>query len=220
MIELVVARYAEDLAWLRNIPPPIRATVYDKNPDAPHPNAIGLPNVGREAHSYLHHICERYESLAPLTVFCQGKPFDHAFDFRKTLRELVQNPDSTPDFRWLGHIIDTDSSDGALFKTWSKNPDGGGLDIAAFHRALFGSQGPGEYQFYLGGQFVARREGIRRRPLDFWRRALQISMEFPDAAHCYERTWDRVFGVVGVDVALLDGQKTRYLKPVRKLAPP
>ncbi|RYZ90483.1 MAG: DUF3431 domain-containing protein, partial [Proteobacteria bacterium] len=67
MIELVVARYLEDLAWLRNIPPQIRATVYDKNADSPHPGALQLPNIGREAHTYLHHIVTRYDELAPIT---------------------------------------------------------------------------------------------------------------------------------------------------------
>ncbi len=207
-LELVVARYLEDLAWLRNIPPQIRATVYDKSPSG------NLENVGREAHTYLHHICARYDDLAPVTVFCQGKPFDHCFDFRKTLRELVLQRDFEG-FRWLGHVIDTDSSDGALFKIWSKNPGGEGIDIAGFHRKLFGFDGPEEYVFTLGGQFVASRALILGRPLDFYRRALQISAEFPEAAHCFERSWDRVFGVVGVDLAAMNGAKTRYLKPVR-----
>jgi hypothetical protein len=209
-LELVVARYLEDLAWIRNIPPQIRATIYDKSPSG------NLSNVGREAHTYLHYICTRYDDLAPVSVFCQGKPFDHCFDFRKTLREIVQTG-FDGDFRWLGHVIDTDSSDGALFKTWSKNPGGEGIDIAGFHRELFGIEGPNEYVFTLGGQFIASRELIRRRPLDFYRRALQISTDFPEAAHCFERTWDRIFGVTGVDLAAMNGAKTRYLKPVRRL---
>lgn len=212
-IELVVARYLEDLSWLRNIPPQIRATVYDKS------SSGNLENIGREAHTYLHHIVTRYDDLAPLTVFCQGKPFDHAFDFRKTLRELVQNPHV--EFRWLGHIIDTDDSRGrTLFVPWSKNDDGHELDIAGFHRVLFGFEGPPEYVFQLGAQFIASREVIRGRSRQFYERALQISVEFPDAAHCFERTWDRVFGVVGVDLGWLGARKTVYLKPVRRLTPP
>lgn len=217
-IELVVARYAEDLGWLRNIPPQIRATVYDKNPDHPYPGARRLPNVGREAHTYLHHIVTRYETLAPITVFCQGKPFDHAFDFRKTLRELARDPQQIKDFRWLGHVIDTDDPRGLrLFVPWSKNDDKHELDIAGFHRALFDEEGPGEYIFQLGAQFIATSHLIRSRPREFYQRALQVSINFPDAAHCFERTWDKVFGVAGVDLDWLDGRKTVYLKPIRRL---
>ena len=216
-IELVVARYLEDLSWLRNIPPQISPRVYDKSPTG------NLPNVGREAHTYLHHICENYGNLADLTIFAQGKPFDHAFDFHKTLRALAATPDGVaaseaPAFRWLGHIIDTDDENGArLFATWSKNNGDERLDMNGFHRALFGSDGPATYTFRLGAQFIASRALIRARSLDFWRRALQISLDFPDAAHCYERSWDRVFGVEGVDKTWLGGRETVYLKPIKRL---
>ena len=217
-LELVVAHFAEDLAWLRNIPPQIRVTVYDKSLAHRHPGARLLPNVGREAHTYLHHILARYDTLAPLTIFCQGKPFDHVFDFRKTLREWVQKPDPIEDFQWLGHIIDTDDARGRrLFVPWSKNHDGHELDIAAFHRALFGHDGPEAYVFRLGAHFAATPKCIQRRPREFYQRALQLSVEFPDAAHCFERSWDRVFGVTGIDLKWLAGRQTVYLKPIRRL---
>ncbi len=211
-IELVVARYHEDLAWLRNIPPQVRAHVYDKSLDG------NLPNVGREAHTYLHHIVENYEALPDLTVFAQGRPFDHAFDFHKTLRALATGDETVDDFRWLGHIIDTDDAQGArLFATWSKNTGDERLNMDGFHQALFGANGPELYTFVLGAQFAVTRESIRARPLDFWRHALAVSIEFPDAAHCYERSWDRVFGVAGIDAIWLDGRETVYLKPIRRL---
>ena len=215
MIELVVARYREDLSWLGNIPAQVRAVVYDKSPD-PGPNTLALSNVGREAHTYLHHICERYERLADVTVFAQGKPFDHAFDFHVTLRDLAKYPDVAPAFRWLGHIVDTDTADGQLFRTWSKNPDGAGLDLRAFHRALFGNDGPEEYPFYLGAQFMARRELILARPRSFYEHARGISVEMTNAAHCFERCWDRVFGMPDHAAAVLDGRKTAFLKPIKK----
>jgi hypothetical protein len=215
MVELVVARYREDLSWLGNIPPTVKAVVYDKRA-GDRAAANRLPNVGREAHTYLHHICERYDALADLTVFCQGKPFDHAFDFHVTLRELANNPEVAPPFRWLGHIVDTDSHDGQLFRTWSKNPEGVGLDLRAFHHALFGDDGPAEYAFYLGAQFVVRRELILERPRSFYEHARRISEELVNAAHCFERCWDRVFGMPGSAAAVLGNRKTAFLKPIKK----
>ena len=214
MLHLVVARYREDLNWLGNTPPGVTAVVYDKGPN-PMPGAGALENVGREAHTYLHHICENYEELADVTVFCQGKPFDHAFDFHQTLRDLVANPDDAPGFRWLGHIVDTDSKDGRLFRTWSKNPDGAGLDLNGFHRRLWGDDGPDEYAFYLGAQFVVRRETILQQPRGFYEHARQVALMFPNAAHCFERCWDRVFGVGGAATEVLAGRKTAYLKQIK-----
>ena len=210
-IELVVARYQEDLSWLHNIPPQLQVRVYDKSSDG------DLPNIGREAHTYLHHIVEHYDALPELIIFAQGKPFDHAFDFHKTLRALAIEND-VASFRWLGHIIDTDDASGVrLFATWSKNKGDERLNMNGFHRALFGTDGPPLYPFVLGAQFAVTRALVRSRSLDFWRRALQISIDFPDAAHCYERSWDRVFGVEGIDPEWLNGRETVYLKPVKKL---
>ena len=215
-VELVVAHYRENLNWLGNVPAGLTVTVYDKCPHHAFPGATPLPNEGREAHTYLHHLVCRYDTLAEWTVFCQGKPFDHAYDFHKTLRQCCDHPERIGDFRWLGHLIDTDDPGGErLFKPWSKNDDGRGLALADFHRALLQREGPPDYPFVLGGQFVVRRELVRQQPADFYRHALALSVSFPDAAHCFERTWDRVFGVCGVDPGWLAGRQTVSLKPMK-----
>lgn len=222
-LELVVARYLEDLGWLRKRPANLRVTVYDKSPDqSAGPEALPLPNVGREAHTYLHHIVSRYDTLADWTIFCQGKPFDHAYDFKKSLHALADGSRavSSTGFHWLGHLIDTDDEQGErLFRPWSKNEDGRGLDLRGFHQVLFDTDGPALYTFVLGAQFAVHRELIRRQPLDLYERALTVSVTFPDAAHCFERSWDRVFGVVGIDPAWLAGRQTVYLKPMKNQSP-
>ena len=219
MPELVVAHYTENLNWLGNLPAGLATTVYTKGPDEQRMHkAVPLPNVGREAHTYLHHIIDRYDSLAEWTIFCQGKPFDHAYDFKKTLREFFANPDdiSPTGFRWLGHLIDTDDKQGhRLFQPWSKNEDGRGLDLNGFHQALFGAEGPEQYTFVLGAQFAVQRSVILRQPVSFYERALAVATSFPDAAHCYERSWDRVFNVVGIDPDWLAGRQTVYMKPMK-----
>ena len=219
MIELVVARYQENLNWLRRVPRALRITVYDKS-TAPVPDAIALPNIGREAHTYLHHIVTRYDTLCDFTVFCQGKPFDHAFDFHHKLRALAGGEMAIENFHWLGHFADTDTPDGVLFQKWSKNEDGRALDLAGFHRALFGDAGPPEYSFFGGAQFIVSRACICQRPRAFYENALLVAENFPEAAHCFERCWDRVFDEQASTRARMNGEKTVYLKPIRRLVNP
>ena len=217
-VELVIARYTEPLNWLKRVPASVAKTVLDKNPESPWPGSIRLPNIGREAHSYLHFLVERYNCLSDTTVFCQGHPFDHVFDFHPVLKGIAENPEGVGDFLWLGHIIDTDDARGQLlFRGWSKNEEGTELDMNGFHRALFGTEGPPEYSFHLGAQFAVSRAQVRSRSREFWERALFVAGEFPDAAHCFERSWDKVFGAIGIDEVWLDGRKTVYLKPIRRL---
>lgn len=225
-IELIVAHYNENLNWLRNVPKELRITVYDKGKNnLSEPEAISLPNVGREAHTYLHHLVSRFDSLADWTIFCQGKPFDHAYDFKKILRDVAADPGllSTrypQGFGWLGHLIDTDDKQGhRLFAPWSKNEDGRGLDLLGFHRALFETDGPDHYTFVLGAQFAVHRNVVHQKPVSFYERALNVSISFPDAAHCFERSWDRIFGVAGIDSEWLSGRLTVQLKPMKYQTP-
>ena len=78
MIELVIARYKEDpmqLAWMNTLRPDIKITIYNKG-GLEVPGEIPLPNVGLEDHTFLHHIIDRYDSLAEWTFFAQANPFD------------------------------------------------------------------------------------------------------------------------------------------------
>lgn len=86
--DLVVARYRESLAWLtpRIVRMFDRVIVYNKGgdflelPDGV--QVIALPNVGTEAHTYLHHVISNYDNLADLTMYCPGSAGDPEKYFR------------------------------------------------------------------------------------------------------------------------------------------
>jgi hypothetical protein len=218
-LELVVARHEEDLSWLKRVPPTFRVTVYNKGRPLPH--TTRLPNIGREAHTYLHHLAERRSDLADVTVFVQGRPFDHAPDLHARLRALAEGRESVPDFHWLGFLADTDDSRGRrLFVPWSKNPARTELQLDEFHRRLFGHPGPADYRFFVGAQFAVTRAAAHRRTAAFYRRALRLAGDFPLAPHCFERCWDRIFHKDGTADRLAAGQLTAYFKPVKRLQLP
>ncbi|HMP75322.1 MAG TPA: DUF3431 domain-containing protein [Kiritimatiellia bacterium] len=225
-IELVVARHEEALAWLRRVPASIDVTVYNKGArlsELPRAGTIHtLPNIGREAHTYLHHLVTKYDNPAALTICVQGKPFDHAPDLHRFLRALAAGGEKFDGFRWLGFLLDADDRTGSrLFQSWSKNPERRPLDMAGFWRALFGERPvPDRFAFFGGGQFAVQRDVVRARPRAFYENALQVASAVPDAAHCFERTWDAVFGVDGVPPELRDRPLPVYLKPIRRLMPP
>jgi hypothetical protein len=224
-LELVAARYREDLAWLRRVPAAFRVTVYDKSEDssamavAPRARVVARPNVGREAETYLHHIVERWDDLADLTVFVQGKPFDHAPDLHKTLRAIAEGSLTVADFLWLGFVIDWDDPDGGrLFRNWSKNPDRHPLPVRDFHRALWREEPPERFVFYPGANFAVSSRCIRARPRSFYERARQLAVSVENGAHCLERCWDRVFGVDGIPPEHRRQELPLYFKPIRRLA--
>jgi len=94
-VDLVVARYKEDLRWVAAMQAAgdadgVRVRVYDKSGEPPslRPSTldaewIPTPNLGLESHSYLTHIVANYDNLAKKTVFVQGKAPSAGFNGHK-----------------------------------------------------------------------------------------------------------------------------------------
>jgi len=219
MVEVVVCRYGEDLAWTRNLPRGIRLTIYDKSPEdqAPWPGSHPLANHSRDDFACLHHLVERYDDLAELTVFAQGRPFDHAPDLHRIIRGYAQGEQGTrPDFAWLGFLWETDDARGRpSFVTWSKNPERRELNLEGFFQTLWGESAPEKVRYVGGSQFALSKKAALRRSKAFYQKARDISRTFPDAAHAFERTWDRIFMAPPLDEALFGPSGMRLLKPVR-----
>lgn len=79
--EIVIARYNENLNWLKLLDPNIKITIYNKGKSDIEYSSIALPNVGRESHTYLYHLVNNYDNLADITIFCQGDSIFHSPDF-------------------------------------------------------------------------------------------------------------------------------------------
>lgn len=78
IVELVVARYNENLEWINNEPfnkyPIICYNKGNNNNfqiNTEH-KIYNLENVGREGHTFLYHIINNYDNLAEVTVFLPG----------------------------------------------------------------------------------------------------------------------------------------------------
>lgn len=189
---LVVARYTEPLDWL----PDIRCsvTVYNKDSDMPsgvERVVIPLPNLGRESHTYLHHIVHNYNCLDDHTVFAQGRPFDHCRFFVNQVNQFAAAPQ--PGFHDFADRVLDDYSTCAACKHHSWIP------MAQTYEALFGQPAPDTAVcFGAGAQFAVSRDLIRAHPVEFYERALAISsLDTPEhpthAAHAFERLWRVIF---------------------------
>ena len=76
---VVIARYRENLDWIKNIPDKFNVIIYNKGEPLPSEyKSILLENVGREGHTYYKYIYDNYENLPNHVIFLQGYPFDHS----------------------------------------------------------------------------------------------------------------------------------------------
>lgn len=86
-IDIVIARYNENLEWTKQFP---NVIIYNKGKklDGEY-NEIFLDNVGKEGHTYYKHICDNYDNLSDYTIFLQGNPFDHSPNIIAVLHKLI-----------------------------------------------------------------------------------------------------------------------------------
>jgi len=92
--ELVVAQYSANLSWAE--PFCGETTIYYKgcaDGIPPACAAAAVPNMGREAHTYLNHIVSRWDTLAEYTTFMQGAPEEH-LDCGLTVADYMRSTDA------------------------------------------------------------------------------------------------------------------------------
>jgi hypothetical protein len=174
MIEVVLARYKEDISWAKNLSG-CKLTIYNK-----FEGQNLLPNVGYEAHTYLHHIVTNYDDLAEITVFSQANLHPHI---------------SVPFFQ--SQILKLDSLHfkpftGLLFCLKDGSPRHIGLKIEQFWNCLFGTPCPDFFNFHPNGIFSVPAEIIRKHPLTLYQRALDMTKTKEDAC-IMERLWKNLF---------------------------
>ena len=79
-INIVIARYAENLDWvnkLRQKSNRLKPIIYNKGDKFICPfKQIRLPNIGKNDHTFLYHIVNNYNNLAPITIFCAGSSYE------------------------------------------------------------------------------------------------------------------------------------------------
>lgn len=178
-VGVVVARYLEDIYWLTDINSKFRIYLYNKGDYTAWPY-ISLPNIGREAHTYLHHIVYNYDCLDDHTIFIQANPFDHgvSFCFLNGL-DLTQSfiPFICPDY----------------LKCDARGSPHWDYDLVNFCEKY---DIPYEipFVFIQGAQFCVHKDLIRKRDKSFYINLLECLNDVKsDEAYALERVWQYIF---------------------------
>ena len=166
-LELVIARYNEDLKWVEQYQD--FATVYNKGDEVE--GAIALKNIGREAHTYVHHIVNNYDNLSDYTCFLQGDPMDpHSPRFHLYLDHILNSNEILPEFFWISERIvegDFEYEREPYHKTFP--------NIKYAYEKVFGKEPEIEkFIFGSGAMFCVSRNRIRERPIEFYQNILNI----------------------------------------------
>ena len=186
--ELVVAKYREDINWIKDCSSIDKVTVYYKNENSQE-NVNSLPNIGRESHSYLYHILNNYNNLSDYTIFCQGDPIFHDCHFIEKINSI--------DSIILSHIqkgfyFFAGECKEEINETYSeKHPVG--LPISYFLDLLFDIKIPQKISitYNCSAQFLVKKQNILNRPKSFYRFLINFvsNEKDPIEGYIFERIW-------------------------------
>ena len=212
-IEIVIAKYNENLDYLNNEPfSKYDQVVYDKGiylyDVSSNITYKKLKNVGRESHTYLHHIIENYENLADITIFLPGSCLNELKQWQtnKTMK-LVESSQTTVfvSSELVGDVKDhaynwcIDTYDGCTEENKMTTLEENKIilaDIRPFGKWF-------EYEFgdlhthiiCYRGIFAIAREHIRHHSKKYYQELIKYveCSPNPEYGHYFERAWLAIF---------------------------
>jgi len=215
-IQVVVARYKEDLHFLKDGEfDEFDVIIYNKgqpikDPELQTYEIINLPNIGKIDHTILYHIIKNYDNLHETTLFIPGSFQDHRW--KKDHVESI--------FKILNKNEDIDS---ALLPIYLEGPVGDVMydfhmdkwetsssmnkdpqvdndmllspirPFGKWYRSVFGNKKVNHLSYY--GIFAVSREEILKNPREKYIEIIKFvdSHPNPEAGHYIERSWTSLF---------------------------
>lgn len=199
-MQVVIALYRESHRWIRRIPDHYDVVVYSKCNHFPrslkNAKSIALPNIGRESHTYLHHICQNYHQLHDRTVFLQGWPFDHSHNILEILSKGFEEEYVTigdvqfkHDFLRMklnhvmhhvnkGHFLMLKQISELVPLVWNE-----------FYKTSF----PNIFHMNIGHQFAITSDLIRAFPLSTYQRILEMHKHCDQMPYVCEKVFPQVY---------------------------
>jgi hypothetical protein len=213
-VEIIIARFNEDLSWTQEIPFNIfQYIVYNKgnNENFVKTNVkqiINIDNVGKNDHTFLYHITENYDNLANIVVFFPGSL---NLDYKKIKAKLILNNIIKSNYSkayFAGHYNQNikEAFYNFTLDKWETTDKKNLLlnNESALQKSEIRPYGKWYTHFFgniqaqwttMCGIFSIDKMDIIRHPIEHYQRLLQTvnTHSNPEAGHYIERSWGAIF---------------------------
>ena len=215
---IVIARYNENLEWLKEEPfNQLHYIVYNKGDNENYYKSdkfikqIQLKNVGRETHTYLSHIIENYNELNYFTVFFPGSiELENRHDrAKKIINDIIDTKYEKDIFACVSFdtpvlevykdfSIDNYLSSNELNKKNNSDTKMLPSDIRPYskwYENMFGNVNTESKCFTQNSMFGITKETILSKPKSYYENLLlQVNKHHNhETVHFFERSWETVF---------------------------
>ena len=207
--QIIISKYNEDISWVKQIDNgEAEIFIYNKGPKiteeySQEVKILDLENVGRESHTYLHHIINNYDELPEKIIFTQAHPNDHVSEnFKSDFFDFLNSPD---EFRYfskniLGMRIDQDGVEesGILNGSFWRNKHSLESCCVTVPFELIPKIESKKWIFGTGAIFGVSRRSILKNSKEFYQGCLDILVKSsdpinPPEGHAFERSWYLIF---------------------------
>jgi hypothetical protein len=209
--EIVIAGYNRDISWLSNLLD-IKQTIYRKGTISNSNEIFIEHNIGRDVHTFFHHIYTNYDNLSDLTYFAQDYPFDHC----ENLIDIINNDsykesavliiggyygfhyntlsntiisEGVPNYPML-NLPDASIGEGKSLTCLSNgypHEENKNVNLDKYWDILFDYKKPFVYEFIPGGHFCITKKQILLRGKDFYKKIVELLINDPNAPWIIER---------------------------------
>jgi len=186
MVNIVIAKYKEDIEWTKKINH--KVTIYDKS-ENPVEGSIKLKNVGREGETFLYHIVNNYHNLDDVTVFLQANPFDH-ISILVGWRAITSNEEKDIVVHKINTEIDDNSDFSTFYQVLYNVPNW--TNSVNTKQACIDYYGESYDTFTCcpGAQYIVPKKYILSRPLEFWKKLHEAMYDNERLnGYCQEILW-------------------------------
>ena len=214
--EVVIANYEEDLKWVDEIPTSLynKLTIYNKGSEKDYTSLINkgaeihkLPNIGREAHTYLYHVIKNYNNLPEVILFLPGSTM--TFDQKKSQYDIIikelQKDSIIVGFKDPGYLqeeLDNFILDQYEITSEENKRDHPGTALEPASIRPFGNwvkaRFPGKSLTCMSyrGILAVSRKDIHKKPIEYYKKLLdELQFKNSEVVHYFERTWALVFSI-------------------------
>lgn len=213
-IEIIVARFNEDLIWTCEFPfNRFQYIVYNKgNNDNFYKinvkRIINIKNVGKNDHTYLYHIIENYDNLSNITIFFPGSL---NLNYKKTkaiiiLNNIIKSNMSSAYFVGDYHPNIKEAFNNFKLDNW-KTSDKQNFSLnneSVLQKSKIRPYGNWYTHFFgntiaqwttMCGIFSIDKRDIIQHPIDRYKALLETvnTHSNPEAGHYIERSWGVIF---------------------------
>jgi len=214
-VELVIARYNENLEWLNNAPfRKYPVIIYNKgvnnnfNAESKDVRIEKLQNVGKCDHTYLYHIINNYDNLADVTVFLPGSAHmkEKMKKTKRIMNELENNNNNNSVF--LGSSMNDVKTQLYNFKLdeWkTSNKENFNQNheskLYLAYKRPFGKWFESKFgsiqiqHVSYGGIMAISKQHILQHSKNYYQTLIKEldNHSNPEAGHYIERSWEAVF---------------------------